>query len=318
MSVEFREWMLTALTPIWTGDANRQNERFIPPGLLGSIRWWFEVVARGLGGSVCDPSESQGRCPDTKDRHCVVCELFGCTGWARKFRLLVLDQDRKPQSAAIQKDSTFALRFVPLRPIRAEEWALLDLTLQLIAEYGALGGKTVYKPSDEASRQNQSHHRDYGLVQISQTPTIECRTLDQLRAYANIDGWRRPIHENAAWSSLDHFWCVNGRYLARQNGNQSAFNRVIGRPEPKSRAGQNDSWLAGRRAGHGRDPESRKVFSFKTPQSARRTFGFVQSTVELDKMRERLKEQAWDDLDDGEFVTGGEILRRLVGEGVNA
>jgi hypothetical protein len=33
--------------------------------------------------------------------------------------------------------------------VKPEEWTLLDLTLRLIADYGAIGGKTVYKPSDE-------------------------------------------------------------------------------------------------------------------------------------------------------------------------
>jgi CRISPR-associated protein Cmr1 len=315
MSADLRDWHLKALTPIWTGDAAGQNSRLVPGGLLGSIRWWFEVLVRGLGGAACDPSESQGRCPDKKGRHCVVCELFGCTGWARTFRFQVLDGAGNTQPAPIQKDANFKLRFVPLRAVRAEEWSLIDLTLRLIAEYGALGGKTIYKPSDEASRQDQAHHRDYGLVEISQAPAVGSKTLDQLRAYVAGAGWRKPSHGDATWSSLEHFWCVNGRYLARQNGNRSTFNSVIGRPEPKGQAGQNDSWLAGRRAGQGGDPESKKVFSFKNP---RRTFGFLKpGSVTLDQMKQKLA-NAWSNLTDEELLGGAKILDDLLKKATQA
>lgn len=50
-----RTFELQALTDIWTGDAgtaqSKQATRLIPTGLLGSIRWWFEVLVRGLGGA---------------------------------------------------------------------------------------------------------------------------------------------------------------------------------------------------------------------------------------------------------------------------
>jgi CRISPR-associated protein Cmr1 len=309
MSVDARDWLLTARAPLWTGDANGQNGRLISTGLLGSIRWWLEVVVRGLGGAACDPSDTSGRC-DPEGRHCVACELFGCTGWARKFRFHVLDQHGKSQSARIEKDTVFMLRFVRLRPIRPEEWALIDITLRLIAEYGALGGKTVYKPSDEASRQNQAHHRDHGLVALTQAPAfVEGNALAQLEKYVSESRWRRPNHGEAAWASLNHFWCVEGRYLARQNANHSTFNRVIGRPEPKGKAGGNDSWLAGRRAGQGGDPESKKVFSFKSPA---RTFGFVKpGTISLDQVKRRLA-SAWPDFSASELLAGSGILDDLL------
>jgi hypothetical protein len=117
--------------------------------LLGSLRWWLEVLVRGLGGSACDPAEPDDRCPDKNDKHCVVCELFGCTGWARKFRFDVLDEGGKVKGDQIKKDEAFRFRFTPLRPMCDQEWALLDLTLRLIADYAAIGGKTVLKPSKE-------------------------------------------------------------------------------------------------------------------------------------------------------------------------
>ena len=111
-----REWRLKALTDLWTGDANRSGARTIPTGLLGSIRWWFEVLARGLGGATCDPSDDENRCPDQQGKRCVVCELFGCTGWGRKFRFGVRDGSGAVMGDQIRKDTEFILRFTPLRP----------------------------------------------------------------------------------------------------------------------------------------------------------------------------------------------------------
>jgi len=63
--------------------------------------------------------------------------------------------------------------------------------------------------------------------------------------------------------------------------------------------------LAGGRA------ESKKVFSFKDPS---RTFGFVKpGLLTLDQMRERLN-GAWQDLKNEEFLTGSNILDRLLAE----
>ena len=47
--------------------------------------WWYEALIRSLGGSACDPTKT--KC--NQEAHCVVCELFGCTGWSRKFRLII-------------------------------------------------------------------------------------------------------------------------------------------------------------------------------------------------------------------------------------
>jgi CRISPR-associated protein Cmr1 len=82
-----RDFEMRALTEIWIGDAEGQGGRLISTGLLGSIRWWFEVLVRWLGGKACDPTLPGVRCPAPNKapyesgHHCVVCELFGCTGW---------------------------------------------------------------------------------------------------------------------------------------------------------------------------------------------------------------------------------------------
>ncbi|HXF06374.1 MAG TPA: type III-B CRISPR module RAMP protein Cmr1 [Blastocatellia bacterium] len=324
---DLKEWKLKALTDIWTGDAERRGDRLIPTGLLGSIRWWFEVLVRGLGGKACDPSDSHNRCPqDSRKKptdpghHCVVCELFGCTGWARKFRLMVLDSQGQVIQGQIKANTEFTLRFVALRTIREEEWCLLDLTMRLLADYGAIGGKTVLKPSNEQGRQNAFHHRDFGLIQYLSAPDgWSCaRSQSELTAYVCDTQWRKPPDTSGpqgqthdfSWASLQNFWCVKGRYLARQYAVESTFNQVIGRKERKKQAQQLESdtpvnrWLAGRQQ------ESKKVFSFKA--GGRRTFGFVKpGTVEFDEIKQRLR-NVWSGFNpDSEFKEGDNILSEL-------
>ena len=302
-----RTYELTAKTDLWIGDADRKGGHLITTGLLGSIRWWFEVLVRALNGHACDPTRTQceGR------NHCVICELFGCTGWARKFRFEVLDEKGSTQADQIEKEHNFSLRFTPLRPIHIEEWSLLDATLHLIAEYGAIGGRTVFKPSDESSRENEPHHKDFGLIDIVSSPPSVQTPHDNLKKY--LSQWQKLDHGDFAWASLRHFWCVNGQTLTRQDNNTSSFNRVIKRPEPKQKSNQNDSWLAGYRPNPRIkiEAESKKVFSFKAPA---RTFGFVKpGLIEFEEMRVHL-ENLWK-LDDGQILTGDAILGQLFPNG---
>jgi CRISPR type III-B/RAMP module RAMP protein Cmr1 len=369
-----RNYKLEALTDLWTGDVNGKPDRLITTGLLGSIRWWFEVLVRGLGGSACDPTDTkcEGR------NHCVVCELFGCTGWARKFRFEVLVENGGIKTDQIKQNQAFSLRFTPLRPILVEEWALLDATLRLIAEYGAIGGKTVLKPTDELAVANvalseineslkvnnktvgsplkqhnqiikvggqrvnsvqelenqlqgkevgspltitvkrnssetqidgwvgKKHHQDYGLVEMVTSRQFAETRRDDMEKY--LSKWRKLDHGGFAWASLQHFWCVNGKYLGRVDNNKNTFNQVLGRQKAKNQgqklASRNDGivkWLAGSQQ------ESKKVFSFKNPA---RTFGFVKpGLIDFDAMKQRLTnawgQNGWD------LLTGEEIIGKL-------
>lgn len=308
-----RTYQFTALTDLWTGSVTLEEtggqikektgpDRLITTGLVGSIRWWFEVLVRGLGGTACDPNDT--KCEDRK--HCVVCELFGCTGWARKFRFEALVENGNIKTDQIKQNQTFSLRFTPLRPIRIEEWALLDATLRLIAEYGAIGGKTIFKPTDESSRASKLHHKDYGLVQMGTSQQFDGPGRGELETY--LSKWLKLNHGEFAWASLQNFWCVNGKYLGRKDNNKSTFNQVLGRQEAKNQgqqlANRNDGiarWLAGSQQ------KSKKVFSFKNPA---RTFGFVTpNLIDFAEMKKRLRE-AWSDLDD--FREGPAILDDLL------
>jgi len=130
--IQVKEWKLQALTNIWTGDAQQKSDRLTPTGIMGSLRWWYEVLVRGLRGRACDPTASRVRCPPDKNvkkpsapgHHCVVCELFGCTGWARKFRLVVVDEHGRVIRDQIKAGDTFFLRFIELRLRNGVCWML--------------------------------------------------------------------------------------------------------------------------------------------------------------------------------------------------
>jgi CRISPR-associated protein Cmr1 len=250
-----------------------------------------------------------------------------------------LDKNCEPKQSQIEAGDIFILRFTELRPIREEEWCLLGLTLRLIAEYGAIGGKTVFKPTDEQNRQNAPHHKDFGLISVEAPSAIHCVGKEALEAYVRDRKWRADFNDrDFSWASLTNFWCVKGRYLARKNAVQSGFNQIVGRDQRKlckacnqvHHPGQKcprtkkhperysddnptnpiDAWLAGRQQ------ESKKVFSFKEPP---RTFGFVnpdlqdsnQRSLDFNEIRRRL-EQVWPNFQDSEFLDGQTILQSLL------
>ena len=108
------EIQLEMLTPLWTGGVNPKSMNHVhETGIIGSMRWWYEAIVRGLGGHVCDPTDDnpEHRCQfdadayqnQLKDGHsmedalaaglqnvCTVCRTFGCTGWKRRFEFSAL------------------------------------------------------------------------------------------------------------------------------------------------------------------------------------------------------------------------------------
>jgi CRISPR-associated protein Cmr1 len=105
---------IETLTPLWTGGVETGKvDRIHESGILGSLRWWYEAIVRGLGGKACDPSKGECRfdtgkyekrtASDERQRQrlrdaglCDVCQLFGATGWRRRFRLEVTNDQTAP------------------------------------------------------------------------------------------------------------------------------------------------------------------------------------------------------------------------------
>lgn len=95
---------IMTLTPIWTGGVDGKPDRLQETGIIGSMRWWYEAIVRGIGGYACDPTsdkrcELSGREKTHEERLaklCPACYLFGCTGWKRRFRLHIEEAPTTP------------------------------------------------------------------------------------------------------------------------------------------------------------------------------------------------------------------------------
>lgn len=106
---------LKTLTPVWTGGVETgKMDRIQETGIIGSLRWWYEALVRGLGGEVRESGkDSKCEFDAQKYRHslatderqrlrdaglCDVCQVFGATGWKRRFRVEVPQEQVKPTS----------------------------------------------------------------------------------------------------------------------------------------------------------------------------------------------------------------------------
>ncbi|MCX7609755.1 MAG: type III-B CRISPR module RAMP protein Cmr1, partial [Anaerolineales bacterium] len=107
-------------------------DRIHETGILGSLRWWFEVLVRGLGGKACDLSKGSCGFDEAKYRKsgaederqrlrdaglCDVCQVFGATGWRRRFQVRVVDETQPDESVQstiqVKKDSHTSTWYFP-------------------------------------------------------------------------------------------------------------------------------------------------------------------------------------------------------------
>ncbi|RJP46226.1 MAG: type III-B CRISPR module RAMP protein Cmr1 [Anaerolineaceae bacterium] len=171
---------LKTLTPLWTGGVDQTSDRLHETGLIGSLRWWYEVIVRGLGGDVCDPTSDnlEHRCQfdakayeKTKNVEdgligvCPVCRLFGCTSWKRRFELQASATRSEPFWLAtndkqggfnhwwlskIYKSGNSHVAFGELmlifRWMRGYEsqHEIMKALLSLVSQLGAIGAKPQY------------------------------------------------------------------------------------------------------------------------------------------------------------------------------
>lgn len=108
---------IRTLTPIWTGDVNGRCSEIKEIGIIGSLRWWYEAIVRGLGGYACDPTENNKAKCSVDNGFCNVCEIFGANGFKRQFNLAIMQDKTKP---AWEGDTILNIR----PPGRSRGWFL--------------------------------------------------------------------------------------------------------------------------------------------------------------------------------------------------
>lgn len=358
------EFSLKALTNIYTGDVEGNNTKLRLTGIKGSIRWWYEAVVRGLGGYACDPTGAD-KCELVKDKLstfqnkykelmgqkdegkdpikgaldeagiCPACQLFGCTGWGAKVILRITD--RKPKEPVIDadkfigKDETFTLKFIERRKISALEETLLNSTIKLIAEYGAIGGKTVLKPSDH-NKNGAAHHKDYGIINwinVTQTSITmlekACKELEELRKWSSDS-----IKD---WPDLQNFWFVKGKHLNRlqinelvsrdvsngkYNNNPTELQIFLGGFTPLDKNSASKTNIDSRTIMTTRDTESKKIFSFHgesaSETTAQRCFGYTRTNDLVGFINELYKVKTKNNttlFNNGDIKKGAEIIEEL-------
>lgn len=267
---------LRTVAPIWTGGVDRESGQARETGIAGSLRWWYEALVRGLGGYACDPTADADRClfneaafRTTGDVEeglrdvCPACCLFGCTGWKAKFNLYLTNGRGRMPVALDRPDIPFQMRFALVKPLKEEEQWLLARTLELIGDYGSMGGRTPLKPPQQP---------DYGLVEVVENIPVPdigreevAHWLEELLARsANMQ--RRQAAQPREIPRLNLFFFNNGYWLDLR-----AINSLL-RTDPTG-------FLAGRVG------VSKKVFSFQT---GRRFWGYAADRAMLDRVLQQL------------------------------
>ncbi len=114
MATNLLEVTLKTCTPIWTGGVNGECNRLHITGIMGSLRWWYEVIVRGLGGWTCDPSKHSCQYDPNKPHAglCDVCRVFGATGWSRRFRLIINDETQLRPNLSYNSVTTASRSYV--------------------------------------------------------------------------------------------------------------------------------------------------------------------------------------------------------------
>lgn len=294
------EIKLKTLTPLWTGGVEQTCDRLHETGLLGSLRWWYEALVRGLGGYACDPT-SNSRCeydstkPEPPEKQlCAACYLFGCTGWARKFRLRVTDSKGCLVEDALNANQSITLHFIELRPLQLEEGWLLSKALWVASTYGALGGKTTLKPQRDARK-----GADYGIVQWNEVQPL-------IQKPAHLENYLLQFRQvDVGLPDLRWFFFVKGTFLWRKQ-----INRLIGLPDNGRKIIEQDDYqnfLRGRRGSASQDAISKKLFSFRA--NGGRIWGYARDAAMRDKIIRDIRAE----LGQGNYTvkTGKEMLHDL-------
>ena len=292
------EIKIKTLTPLWTGDIDGKCNKIKETGIIGSLRWWYEALVRGLGGYACDitSNNSLEKCDyfRDKDRICDACRLFGCTGWSRRFRIETEYDKNGFNKSGYNSKQELRIKLIELFPLSDEQKWLFKNTLFLIENYGAIGGRTPKKPQE-----SKTLGMDYGLTQIIDYGKIE--KWDTYITKKDVENYlkkrKNAIGKNNVKDlfNFKNYWIIDDCFL-----NRIQINQLVGRDDDGNYTENADKWLGGNIG------ESKKIFSFKTQ---RKVFGYVRDENELEKLKSKLIKIIGREKID--FKTGKKILGDL-------
>lgn len=316
------------ITPLWTGDVNRECSKIKETSMIGSLRWWYEALVRGLGGYACYPASrnEDERCRLDYDKFkvamdsgestqqaldeqiCPPCQLFGCTGWSRRFRLEVTECDMGSfDSWGLRENSCFALNITEARNISEEHKWLFRKTLDIVEEFGAIGGRTTRKPQE--SRLGMP----YGLVKL-ECSQIEAwghnQNTEDVKNWLCLNKQKLKKENNGGWFDFRWYWKVSGVYLDRVKMNRLLKLEEIyveGKKKVRPKRGtERDEFLGFLRGSIG---ESKKIFSFGDVHVEIKPmiFGYVRNRKEIEKIRKMITAE----LDEVEITIGEDILGKM-------
>jgi CRISPR type III-B/RAMP module RAMP protein Cmr1 len=52
-----------------------KKETIKETGIIGSLRWWYDALVRGMGGYACDPTSDEDRCRNKEEKRGGACAL---------------------------------------------------------------------------------------------------------------------------------------------------------------------------------------------------------------------------------------------------
>lgn len=313
--MEEHEIKIKTLTPLWTGDINQECSRVKETGIIGSLRWWYEALVRGLGGYACDPTEDDSCSLDYKkfkkdkketslqealdQQICPVCQMFGSAGWKKRFRLEIevseddISKGIGPEDG-LKSDSEFKLKIIELSKISNYHKWLFKKTLEIIEQYGAIGGRTTWKPGDDWGT-------NYGLISVTDYNKI--KRWDSNKNKEIIEKWLRDNKKNlekenkGEWFNFRYFWIDENSSLDREQLND-IVNRKKDDPEKyNDEVNEFDEWLGGE------EGKSKKIFSFKS-DDIKRIFGYVKNGKQIEKIENKLEKK----IEDLSLLTGKNII----------
>ncbi|MFV9690422.1 MAG: type III-B CRISPR module RAMP protein Cmr1 [Desulfobacteria bacterium] len=246
---------IETLTPIWTGGVKGSCDILHETGIIGSMRWWYEAIVRGLGGNACDPTGrgcifDKGEYDNAKNKGknehealhnaklCDVCQVFGATGWRRRFDLRIIHNNTEP---AWKGEEMLKIR----PPARSHGWFLsagmvgrftlklqgdsdviarLASLLLFLEEWGAIGAKPQL---------------GYGFFKINNREEIREYAMDWSKICTQIDSY--DLHDLPNLPDLRQFTFFRYRFKPSHDDWWTwvkGLQRLLGDPKAASKLSQ--------------------------------------------------------------------------------